>query len=83
MFQSNCLLLLLLLLSSVATGCFSVTLEAPPGDGEGDMDVSPDDSGGGVITGAPNNAEHMLQIVTACAQQVIDGSTLWGFNLVQ
>lgn len=38
-------------------------------DGEGDMDVSPDDAGGGVITGAPNNAEHMLQIVTAMQQK--------------
>mmetsp|Transcript_24914 Transcript_24914/g.59170 ORF Transcript_24914/g.59170 Transcript_24914/m.59170 type:complete len:156 (-) Transcript_24914:45-512(-) len=34
-------------------------------DGEGDMDMLGDDTGGGVITGAPNNAEHMLQIVTA------------------
>eukprot|EP00434_Breviolum_minutum_P016420 symbB.v1.2.014473.t1/scaffold1055.1/size140776/15 len=38
-------------------------------DGDGDMDASPDETGGGVITGAPNNAEHMLQIVTAMQQK--------------
>eukprot|EP00913_Durusdinium_trenchii_P025080 g23541.t1 len=34
-------------------------------DGEGEMDVALDDAAEGVMTGAPNNAEHMLQIVTA------------------
>ena len=37
---------------------------------EGEEDAA-GDAEGGVITGAPNNAEHMLQIVTASGSQAL------------